>query len=644
MKDSLVSLLCFFIISVSLSSQEKLYLNDSVLHKIETFILKDQLDSVSLLIAKQKQTPYIEVLKRIYRKENPSYSDYYKFVSNVANSPDVSYGDVSNYINKTINTPQNYNEINLDYVTLKWSQVSKLRDEATIEEANTEQDKLEAYIKRFNPNDVNTIKANLLASTHQLVLLQIQNDVKRGKALCLENLKKADELGDTRLKIIFLYHLCDYYIVEGKLTEYIQASEQSLELENTLPTKTSYYIGTIIHLLDAYIYKGSNKKRVEELLSLLYSKQDTRQLSYSLYAKYISTLGADSSKLQSVFKQFEVSSVLEFCKKIESLGENTLNPNDFFHVLNESSRALAAHGFLNEAIRYKDKCIVLTRKIYSEDLSQSLSSFKTKQAVKAKEVEIERVTERSNLYIVIATLVASLLLITFVFLIRKRKQSRLLEIKNGQINQALKEKELLVKEVHHRVKNNFQIIASLLELQAKSITDEKALAFANESKNRLKSMALVHQKLYQDKEGLINFDQYVRQLINEVSALHNSKDKVDIHIFTNNLFFDIDTALPLGLIVNELVTNAYKYAFSTTINGILHITINKINNGKYKLTVLDNGPGIPNEYSAKSSEGFGLNLVNRLVKQLSGTLSIYNNNGTCIEIVFQDKNARKTID
>jgi two-component sensor histidine kinase len=644
MKDSLVSLLCFFIISVSLSSQEKLYLNDSVLHKIETFILKDQLDSVSVLIAKQKQTPYIEVLKRIYRKDNPSYSDYYKFVSNVANSPGVSYGDVSNYINKTINTPQNYNKINLDYVTLKWSQVSKLRDEATIEEANTEQDKLEAYIKRFNPNDVNTIKANLLASTHQLVLLQIQNDVKRGKALCLENLKKADELGDTRLKIIFLYHLCDYYIIEGKLTEYIQASEQSLELENTLPTKTSYYIGTIIHLLDAYIYKGSNKKRVEELLSLLYSKQDTRQLSYSLYAKYISTLGADSSKLQSVFKQFEVSSVLEFCKKIESLGENTLNPNDFFHVLNESSRALASHGFLNEAIRYKDKCIVLTRKIYSEDLSQSLSSFKTKQAVKAKEVEIERVTERSNLYIVIATLVASLLLITFVFLIRKRKQSRLLEIKNSQINQALKEKELLVKEVHHRVKNNFQIIASLLELQAKSITDEKALAFANESKNRLKSMALVHQKLYQDKEGLINFDQYVRQLINEVSALHNSKDKVDIHIFTNNLFFDIDTALPLGLIVNELVTNAYKYAFSNTINGVLHITINKINNGKYKLTVLDNGPGIPNEYSAKSSEGFGLNLVNRLVKQLNGTLSIYNNNGTCIEIVFQDKNARKTID
>lgn len=220
----------------------------------------------------------------------------------------------------------------------------------------------------------------------------------------------------------------------------------------------------------------------------------------------------------------------------------------------------------------------------------------------------------------------------------------MLEIKNSQINQALKEKELLVKEVHHRVKNNFQIIASLLELQAKSITDEKALAFANESKNRLKSMALIHQKLYQDKEGLINFDQYIRQLINEVSALHNSKDKVDIHIFTNNLFFDIDTALPLGLIVNELVTNAYKYAFSNTINGVLHITINKINNGKYKLTVLDNGPGIPNEYSAKSSEGFGLNLVNRLVKQLNGTLSIYNNNGTCIEIVFQDKNARKTID
>lgn len=644
MKNTFVLLISFFLISISLQCQERFYSNDSIVNKIEYFILNEQLDSVSSYITKTKQTSYIEVLNRIYKKDEPTYSDYNKFISSVGNNPEVNYADVSEYINNNIELPKNRQNINLDYVTIKWLQVSKLRDEASIGEASIEQDKLETYINRFNPENDNTIKARLLSSTHQLVLFQIQNDVKKGKALCLKNLNKADELGDKRLKIIFLYHLCDFYILEGKLDEYIQASEQSLELENELPTKTSYYIGTIIHLLDAYIYKGGNEERVEELLKLLYSDQNTRLQSYSLYAKYISTLSSDSPKLQSIFKQFEVSNISEFCEKIEGLSKTVLNPNDFYHVLYESSKALAAHGYLKEALGYKDKCVALTRKIYSQDLSQSLSSFKTKQAVKEKEIEIEREKERSKLYVIIASLVAVLLLITFVFFIRKQKQSKLLKLKNNQINQALKEKELLVKEVHHRVKNNFQIVASLLELQAKSLEDEKVLAFARESKNRLTSMALIHQKLYQDEDGLINFEQYIHLLVNEILALFGNNSKVHTNVDTSNLFFDIDTALPLGLIINELVTNAYKYAFSNNIKGELDVTISKINYGTYKLIVSDNGTGIPNEYHSKNTKSFGLNLVRRLVKQLRGSFSVRNNNGAYIEIVFQDKNARKTID
>lgn len=633
----------FFVFNSS-HAQEVLTINDSVTGKIESYILYNKKDSLSSLFELQKTSPYLQSLKRIYTKDKPTYSDYYAFVSNLGNHPEVNYTDVSNYINKHILQPKNKQSIDLDYVNIKWLQVSKLRDEASIGEASVEQEKLENYINRFNPTDVNTIKAQLLSSTHQIVLYQIQNDIQNGKALCLENLKKADELGDIKLRIIFLYHLCDFLILERKLEEYIEASEQSLELEKELPTHTSYYIGTIIHLLDAYIFKGGHEKRVEELLNLLFLNPETKAQSYSLYAKYISTLNSDSPKLQSIFKQFEVSNILEFCTKIETLGENVLNANDFFHVLNESSKALAAHGFFDEALRYKDKSVVLTRKIYSEDLSQSLSSFKTKQALKEKEIEIERVKERSKLYIIIASLVAGLLLITYIFFIRKKKQSKLLKAKNDQINLALKEKELLVKEVHHRVKNNFQIIASLLDLQAKGIEDETAKVFANESKNRLKSMALIHQKLYQDENGLINFGEYIHLLVNEVSSIYNYKKNIDIHILANNLFFDIDTAIPLGLIINELLTNAYKYAFLNNTKGSLKVTVAGAEQGSYKLTVADNGSGIPNNFDIKKTKSFGFNLVNRLVKQLRGTMVLTNSNGAIIEIEFQDKKARKIID
>lgn len=644
MKNPVVLLIISALFVATLQCQEKFYSNDSLVNKIERFILNGQIDSISFFITKQKNTPYIQVLNKIYKNTNPSYSDYYKFISNLGNNPEVNYESVSNYINTYIKPPKNKKNINLNYVNIKWTQVSKLRDEASIGEASIEQDKLEDYIKRFNPTDTNTIAATLLSSTHQLVLFQIQNDVKKGKALCLNNLKKAEELGDKRLKIIFLYHLCDFYIIEGKLNKYIQASEQSLELENELPTKTSYYIGTIIHLLDAYIYKGNEEKRVQELLNVLYNNPDTRLHSYSLYAKYVSTLSPGSIKLVSILKKFKVSNVLEFCQKIETMGETVLNPNDFYHVLKESSKVLVAHGFLNEALHYKDKCIVLTRKIYSQDLSQSLSSFKTKQAVKAKEIEIERERERTKLYIIIASLVAGLLVITFISFIRKQRQSKILKEKNKQINKALKEKGLLIKEVHHRVKNNFQIIASLLGLQAKSIKDEKALSFARESKNRLKSMALIHQKLYQDEDDLINFEEYIHLLVNEVSALYETKANVDVHVDTNNLYFDIDTALPLGLIINELVTNAYKYAFAKDIEGNLGVTISKINNAMYKLIVSDNGVGLPNINDIKNTNSFGLNLVKRLVKQLRGSFSVYNNSGARVEIVFQDNRVRETID
>jgi two-component sensor histidine kinase len=644
MKKAYVLLINLIIVSISLHSQEKIYTKDSILSRIEYLIINQELDSVAFLISSQKPTPYLQSLNRIYKNNNPSYKDYYEFISRIGDKPEVNYIDVSNFIKKHIVSPKNKQEINLDFVRIKWLQVSKLRDEASIGEANNEQGLLEDYVESFDPTEVNTIKAQLLSSTHQLVLFQIQNDVKNGKALCLKNLKKSNELGDVELEIIFLYHLCDFYMIEGKLDEYIETSEKSLQLEHNLPTHTSYYVGTIIHLLDAYIYKGNNEKRVEELLNLLYKNQDTRVHSYSLYAKYVSTLNPDSKKLQSILKQFDVSNVLEFCKKIETLGEPLLNPNDYFHVLNEISKALTTHGFLNDALNYKDKCVVLTRKIYSQDLTQSLSSFETKQAIKAKEIEIEREKERSKLYIIIASLVAGLLLITYVFFIRKKKQSKILRAKNNQINLALKEKELLIKEVHHRVKNNFQIIASLLELQTKGIEDKKALAFANETKNRLKSMALIHQKLYQDEDDLINFEEYIHLLINEISSIHNLRKKVTVEIKVYNLFFDIDTAIPLGLIINELVTNAYKYAFSKEEKGKLAVIIKKLKQGKYKLIVSDNGQGIPSSFNIKNTKSFGLNLVNRLVRQLQGTMAITYNKGAVIEIEFQDKKARKIID
>ena len=546
-------------------------------------------------------------------------------------------------VENTIQEPLNEDRINLDYVELKWEQISKLRDDVSVEEASKVQSELEKYINKFDDNTPDVQKAKILSSTHQIVLYIIQKEVVKGKKLCLENFELAKKLDDKKLMIISLYYLCDFLIFEGKLDEYISTCEESIEIENTLQNKTSYYSGTLIHIIDAYIYKGGNDDRVQSLLAELYMDKDSRPQSFSLYAKYLGTLDIDSTEAKAIFNQFEVSNLVEFCNKTEKLGEQELNPNDLFQLQREISNTLEVHGFLKEAIAFKDKTVVLTKKIYSQDLANSLASFKTKQAVKEKDLEIKYQQERTNLYVVIASLIAGLLMISVLAFLRKRKQSQVLELKNKQINKTLKEKELLVREVHHRVKNNFQIVSSLLELQTKGIEDEKALILANEGQNRVKSMALIHQKLYQNEDGLIDFDEYINLLVKELSSLYASNIKVDTKVEAENMRFDVDTAIPLGLIINELITNAYKYAFVKSKKGTLNISIKKVDNENFRLSVSDNGPGINNDFDIKKAKSLGLRLVNRLTKQIHGAISIDNNDGAKFEITFKDIHARRNI-
>ncbi|TMM32460.1 sensor histidine kinase [Polaribacter aestuariivivens] len=628
-----------FVFSITIFSQENKI--DSI-HKIEELILDKKLDSASIYLNKVSENNYTALLEKIVNGKSLSYAEQYKFFTQVSNRQSVRFEKVSNYLNENLQEPENRKKINSDYVFLQWTHVSKLRDEVSLEKASQLQKDLENYVNSFDASNVDVQKEKIRITTHPIVMYQIQQDVKNGKKLCLESLEKAEKLGDKKLQIVFLYHLTDFLIIEGKLQEYIDVSEKSLQLENELPEHSPYYFSIIQHLIDAYIYKGDNNKRVTELLDKLYLNESTKIQTYSLYAKLISRLDNNSPLKQEILNKFEVSNVVEFVKKIEVLGKD-LNPNDFFHILNEGAHALEKNEYYQEAIRYKDKALFLTRKIYSEDLSNSLADYKTEQAVKVKEQEIAYEKEKTSLYAIIAVLAIVLLLIALLVLRKIRKQSKELSQKNKIIKQTLKEKELLVKEVHHRVKNNFQIVSSLLELQSRGIEDEKAKELANEGKNRIKSMALIHQKLYQNETGLVNFDEYIQLLVKELSVMYGADNQVETSISSENMSFDVDTAIPLGLIINEIITNSYKYAFRNNKNNKLSIAINKNKDNDYQLVIEDNGPGLSNDFDIKKAKSLGLRLINRLVKQLQGSLNQTNKNGAKFEISFKDFNTRQLI-
>jgi len=637
-----------FISTISFAQSQSDQLKD--INKVEEFILAKKLDLALFILKDLDPSKRVQRLKKIALNETLSYADYFTFVAQTGNKPGRDYTLVSNFINENISEPTSKN-INLDYVKIKWVQAGKLRDEKTIAAANIENEKLKKYIEKFDPKEKDVQKALISLNIHRIVLYTIERDLPNGKKLALENVKKSRELQDIALIIASLYHLNDFIILEGKLQDYIDFCEEGLALEKKLPSTSDYYYGTITHALDAYIYKGGHGKRVEELLKILYNEDNARHLSYSLYSKYLGTIDLKSPFAKNIFKKFNASNLVDYCQKITLEGEKVLNPNDFFHLVNENSRTLERHNFLKEAILYNKKSVDLIRKIYSNDLANSLSDAKSKYAIQEKELEVTLEKERSKLYRIIASLAGFFLVISIFIIIRIVKQRKELLRRNNKIkkqrddlDKAYKEKELLVREVHHRVKNNFQIVSSLLELQSKGIEDEKALELANEGKNRVKSMALIHQKLYQNESGLVDFDEYIKLLVKELASLNTSGKKVTTKIASENMFFDVDTAIPLGLIINEIITNSYKYAFSNDKKHELVISISKEENEEYTLIVKDNGPGLDASYDIKKAKSLGLRLVTRLVKQLQGTLIQTNENGAKFEIHFKDIHSRLLTD
>ncbi len=207
------------------------------------------------------------------------------------------------------------------------------------------------------------------------------------------------------------------------------------------------------------------------------------------------------------------------------------------------------------------------------------------------------------------------------------------------LNNSLKEKDILLKEIHHRVKNNLQIITSLLNLQTRNIADEKSLAIFKDSQNRIKSMALIHEKLYQSQDFVqIDLREYI---INLSSYIHETYSNVQTVIKFNydleNLNLSIDKIVPLGLILSELISNAYKYAFNNLMKDKENIiTIRSIRNYKNRqmISVEDNGVGLPKNFAVENVQSLGLILVYNLCDQIEAELLIDVNNGTKFTILF----------
>jgi two-component system, sensor histidine kinase PdtaS len=220
----------------------------------------------------------------------------------------------------------------------------------------------------------------------------------------------------------------------------------------------------------------------------------------------------------------------------------------------------------------------------------------------------------------------------------RKKHNQELEIKNTEIAKQNAERELLLKEIHHRVKNNLQIISSLLSMQTRGLKDEKMKDAMKESQSRVKTMALIHEKLYQyENLSKINMQEYIQQLSDFLTQTYRSDKDIKITIDAADVNLDMDMAVPLGLITNELLSNSLKYAFENQDRGEITISFSQKVPGSYALLIKDSGKGLDENLDIENAKSLGLKLVKTLTRQINGQLKIVPQPGASFEIEFTEQ-------
>jgi two-component sensor histidine kinase len=224
--------------------------------------------------------------------------------------------------------------------------------------------------------------------------------------------------------------------------------------------------------------------------------------------------------------------------------------------------------------------------------------------------------------------------------ISERKQAE------EQIKASLKEKEILLSEIHHRVKNNMQVISSLLKIQSDKIQEKEYADMFKESNDRIRSMTLVHETLYQSKDfANVDFNGYAKSLVNGLFRSYGiDTNKIKVKIEVEGVSLGVDTAVPCGLLINELVSNSLKYAFPEDRRGEISIALRSINEDEFELIVSDDGIGIPEDLDIKNTESFGMELISILAEdQLEGQIELDRTAGTRYQIRLKRQKYRPRI-
>ncbi|WP_456422358.1 tetratricopeptide repeat-containing sensor histidine kinase [Lutibacter sp.] len=444
--------------------------------------------------------------------------------------------------------------------------------------------------------------------------------------------KMALKLGNKRLAGILLSNQGDLLIKIKQYDEALSVLEKSKKIKNEInaPPKSK---GVTDHNI-ALVYTALNDydKAItifNNIIPLFKSQNNTANLMYSLVGR--GQLYNQNKKYKEAIADCEESYNLAI--KSDELEYQSASAKCLANAYKSLNNFEKAYYYQAKYLKFKDS-IFNSKNV--KKITQMQMQYDFDRQSELKEIEIKNKEKQNKLIIknLLLGLVGLTLLLglLYKFYHDRKKNNLILASKNIQIKKALDDNEVLLKETHHRVKNSLQMISSLLYLQSENIEDKNAAASVKDGQIRVKSMALIHQKLYQ-KDNLtgVEVSDYINDLAESIFQSHNINiNTINLHIDVDKMVLDIDTITPIGIIINELIVNALKHAFTTKkSDALISISLHK-KNGSLLLKVADNGVGFMPE--KKKEKSFGLKLINSLSRKLKADLTITSNNGTLVEL------------
>ena len=451
------------------------------------------------------------------------------------------------------------------------------------------------------------------------------------------------------------YNDLGYYFFESKLNDCALVSfQKSLKyaeksLKQTNEKSYEQLIGVVKgNIAGVYVQRKNYKEAVaflkEDIDVGLRTKTNLESTfySYSLLIKCYLELKNYNTALSTINT---AEQYLPELNNQKPLAEFYTTKSEYFNSIDEID---SAYLYLNKAYKIKDslEIIGMNKILASNELMHSITEEQKllkQHQVDLKNQELKLKNTQKNIFIFFTTLLLLLLFLSLYNVFKLKKSKKEIGLKNNQIlsqnekiKETLDEKEVLLKEVHHRVKNNLQVISGLLELQNITVSDDSVKLALKEGQNRIQSVALVHKMMYQSESvSKVNMGKYLDELLQVLQTSYAVSGKnITTKINASNIDLDVTLAVPISLIVNEAVCNAYKHAFVGVFEGEIFVSIERESPKTYKLIIKDNGIGLPSGFNVSNLKSIGFDLIKGLTKQLKGSLQLNTNYGTEIIITF----------